>query len=202
LNRLRLLIQIDTESGIARMRRRPSQLRFEDSATPRRYPTQRSSKRYIAWRIATKSEESTMSLLDSIGSMFGTSAPQAGSQQAVIAAALEFVNSHPGGLGGLIQKFEENGAGGIIRSWIGNDDNQPISGQQLQQVLGSEAVASLAQKVGLAPDQASNLLSQVLPHVVNAATPEGEVPAGGKLNAETVLGTLGSLASLIGKKDA
>jgi len=143
-----------------------------------------------------------MSLLDSIGSMLGKSSAEGGSQQAVIAAALEFVNSHPGGLSGLIQKFEANGAGGIIQSWISNDDNQPISGEQLQQVLGSEAVANLAQKVGLAPDQASNLLSQMLPHVVNAATPDGQVPAGGNLNTETVLGTLGSLGSLFGKNDA
>jgi uncharacterized protein YidB (DUF937 family) len=69
----------------------------------------------------------------------------------------------------------------------------------LQNVLGSDAVSGLAQKVGMQPDQVSGLLSQVLPHVINAATPEGQVPAGGTLNADTVLGTLGGLASLFGK---
>jgi uncharacterized protein YidB (DUF937 family) len=142
-----------------------------------------------------------MSLLDTIGSLFGKSSSEGGGQKALIAAALEFVNNQPGGLNGLIQKFEENGMGGIIRSWVSNGENQPISPDQLQGVIGSDAVSSLAQKVGMQPDQMSGMLSQVLPHIVNAATPEGEVPAEGKLNSESVLGTLGGLASLFGKKD-
>ena len=48
------------------------------------------------------------------------------------------------------------------------------------------------------PDQVSGLLAQVLPHVVNVGTPNGEVPQGGQINAESVLGTLGGLASLFG----
>lgn len=141
-----------------------------------------------------------MSLLDSLGSLLGqSSSGGGGTQQALIAAALEYVNNQPGGLMGLVQKFEQGGAGGIIQSWISNGENQPISSNQLQNVLGSDAVSGLAQKVGMQPDQISGLLAQVLPHVVNAATPEGEVPAEGKLNADTVLGTLGGLASLFGK---
>ncbi|HTH61751.1 MAG TPA: YidB family protein [Paraburkholderia sp.] len=141
-----------------------------------------------------------MSLLDTLGSLFSSSStPQpGGGQQALIAAAMEFVNNQPGGLNGLVQKFEQGGAGGVIQSWIGNGENQPISPDQLHNVLGSEAVSGLAQKVGLQPDQVSGLLAQVLPHVVNAGTPNGEVPAGGTINTESVLGTLGGLASLFG----
>jgi uncharacterized protein YidB (DUF937 family) len=142
-----------------------------------------------------------MSLLDTIGSLLGKSSPQGGGPQALVAAALEFVNNQPGGLHGLIQKFEENGAGGIIRSWVSNGENQPISADQLQNVVGSDAVSAIAKKVGIEPEQLSGQLAQVLPHVVNVATPEGEVPAEGKLNAESVLGTLGGLASLFGKND-
>jgi uncharacterized protein YidB (DUF937 family) len=142
-----------------------------------------------------------MSLLDTIGSLFGKSSSEGGGQKELIAAALEFVNNQPGGLHGLIQKFEENGVGGIIRSWVSNGENQAISSDQLQRVIGSDAISSVAQKVGMQPDEVSGMLSQVLPHIVNAATPEGEVPAEGKLNSESVLGTLGGLASLFGKKD-
>jgi hypothetical protein len=38
--------------------------------------------------------------------------------------------------------------------------------------------------------------------VVNAATPNGEVPAEGQLNSTTVLGALGGLTSLLGKGNA
>ena len=109
------------------------------------------------------------------------------------------MNNQPGGLNGLIQQFKDKGAGDIISSWVGNGENQPISPDTLHNVLGSDAVTSIASKAGIAPEQVTGLLSQVLPHVVNAATPEGEVPAEGQLNSTTVLGALGSLTSLFGK---
>ncbi|MGH8778689.1 YidB family protein [Paraburkholderia sp.] len=140
-----------------------------------------------------------MSLLDTLGSLLGKSPDGGGGQQALISTALEFVNNQPGGLNGLIQKFQEKGAGDIISSWVGNGENQAISPDTLHSVLGSDVVSGLAAKVGVDPQQAAGLLSQVLPHVVNAATPQGEVPAGGQVNSESVLGALGSLTSLLGK---
>ncbi|WP_429449853.1 YidB family protein [Paraburkholderia sp. WC7.3g] len=145
------------------------------------------------------SRETVMSLLDSIGSLLGKS-PEGGGQQALIAAALEFVNNQPGGLNGLIQRFQEKGLGDVVSSWVGNGENQPIAPEALHGVLGSQAVTDLAAKAGVQPDQVTGLLSQILPHVVNAATPEGEVPAEGKLNATTVLGALGGLSALLGNK--
>ncbi|MFC5428152.1 YidB family protein [Paraburkholderia denitrificans] len=140
-----------------------------------------------------------MSLLDTLGSLFGSSSQQPGGNQAqLIAMATEFVNNQPGGLNGLIQKFQQGGLGDVVQSWVGTGDNQAISPDQLHNVLGSDVVSGLAQKAGIQPDQVSGLLAQVLPHVVNAATPNGEVPADGQVNTSNVLGTLGNLASLFG----
>lgn len=116
-----------------------------------------------------------MGLLDIVGGLIGG---QGGNQNALVSAALEFINNQPGGLNGLIEKFNAGGAGGIIGSWIGTGENQPISPETLQNVLGSDTIGALAQKVGIDPQQASGILAQVLPHVVNGATPNGEVPAG------------------------
>jgi uncharacterized protein YidB (DUF937 family) len=140
-----------------------------------------------------------MSLLDTIGSLLGKS-PEGGGQQALITAALEYVNNQPGGLNGLIQRFQEKGLGDVVSSWVSNGENQPIAPEALHGVLGSDAVTNLATKAGVQPDQVTGLLSQILPHVVNAATPDGQVPAEGKLNATTVLGALGGLSSLLGNK--
>lgn len=138
-----------------------------------------------------------MGLLDIVGGL-----GQGGNQNALVSAALEFINNQPGGLNGLIEKFNAGGAGGIIGSWIGTGENQPISPETLQNVLGSDTIGALAQKVGIDPQQASGILAQVLPHVVNGATPNGEVPAGGQLDTSNVLGTLSQLASLLGNKQA
>ena len=138
-----------------------------------------------------------MGLLDIVGGLIGG---QAGgnSQSALITTALEFINNQPGGLNGLIEKFKAGGAGDIIGSWVGTGENQPISPDTLQNVLGSDVVGSLASKVGIDPSQASSILAQVLPHVVNGATPNGEVPAGGQVDTSNVLGTLTQLAGMFG----
>ncbi|WP_409372074.1 YidB family protein [Paraburkholderia ginsengisoli] len=153
-------------------------------------------------RTSQHSRETVMSLLDTIGSLLGKSPEGGGGQQALIAAALEFVNNQPGGLNGLIERFKEKGLGDVVTSWVSNGENQPIAPDALHSVLGSDTVANLAAKAGVQPDQVTGLLSQILPHVVNAATPEGEVPAEGKLNATTVLGALGGLSALFGNKNA
>ncbi|RQS06823.1 DUF937 domain-containing protein [Burkholderia sp. Bp9002] len=143
-----------------------------------------------------------MGLLDIVGGLIGG---QAGgnSQNALLSVALEFINNQPGGLNGLIEKFKAGGAGDIIGSWVGTGENQPISPDTLQNVLGSDAVGALASKVGIDAGQVSGILAQVLPHVINNATPNGEVPAGGQLDTSNVLGTLTQLAGLFsGNKQA
>lgn len=143
-----------------------------------------------------------MSLLDSLGSMLGGNSPQGGGQQMLITTALEFINNQPGGLNGLIQRFQEKGAGDIISSWVGNGENQPIAADTLHNVLGSDTVTNLAAKAGVDPSQVTGLLSQVLPHMVNAATPNGEVPADGKVDTGGISGALGALSGLFGNRSA
>ena len=45
-----------------------------------------------------------------------------------------------GGLGNLVQRFQQSGHGDIINSWIGPGQNRAITPEQLHQALGPEAV--------------------------------------------------------------
>ena len=80
-----------------------------------------------------------------------------------------------GGLQGLANKFSRGGQGGAFSSWVGMEENQPISADQIQEVLGSEQVNALAAKIGVDPAQASHFLAEYLPKVVDKLTPEGKV---------------------------
>jgi len=102
-----------------------------------------------------------------------------------------------GGLGGLVSKFEQAGLGNVVGSWIGNGQNQPVTGDQLTQVLGSGAISNIAAKLGVSPDEAAGQLSNILPGLVNHLTPNGQAPAGGLGNAGDLMGMLGGL---LGKK--
>ena len=72
----------------------------------------------------------------------------------------------------------------VVKSWIGNGQNLPVTGEQIQQVLGNEQVAAIARQLGVDPSQASAQLAQVLPGLVDKLTPNGQVPQGGDLLAQ------------------
>ena len=76
----------------------------------------------------------------------------------------------------LVQSFEASGMGGVIASWIGTGANQPISGDMLHKVLGSERVQQLASRTGLPVDQVLSQLAARLPSVVDQMTPNGQLP--------------------------
>jgi uncharacterized protein YidB (DUF937 family) len=80
-----------------------------------------------------------------------------------------------GGLQGLASKFSQSGHGNAFQSWVGMGENQPISSNQIQNVLGSEQVNAIATRMGVDPNQASQFLAEYLPKIVDKLTPEGKV---------------------------
>lgn len=98
-----------------------------------------------------------------------------------------------GGLGGLVSKFQQAGLGDVIGSWIGSGQNQAISADQISNVLGGDALAGMAGKLGMDPSQVAGQLSSILPGLVDKLTPAGQAPAGGLGNSGDLMGMLGSL---------
>lgn len=98
-----------------------------------------------------------------------------------------------GGLGGLISKFEQAGLGNLVSSWVGNGQNQSVTGDQLTKVLGSGAIADLAGKLGVSPGAAAGQLSSVLPELINHLTPHGQAPEGGLGNSRDLMSALSGL---------
>ena len=81
-----------------------------------------------------------------------------------------------GGLGGLLDRFQQSGQGSVINSWIGNGQNQPVQPVQLGSILGPNIIRSLAQSSGLSEQELTKQLSQILPGVVDKLTPHGRIP--------------------------
>ena len=97
-----------------------------------------------------------------------------------------------GGLGGLMEKFQQAGLGDVLGSWIGSGENRPISGDQISQALGPDTISDLASKFGLNGDTAGQL-SQILPGLIDKLTPHGQAPSGGLGNSTDLMGMLGGL---------
>ncbi len=81
-----------------------------------------------------------------------------------------------GGLGSLVERFQQSGHGDVINSWIGSGQNQPITPDQLHQALGPDAVNNLSRMTGVSSQDLVSELSRVLPGIVDKLTPQGRVP--------------------------
>lgn len=90
-------------------------------------------------------------------------------------------NPETGGLDGLIDTFKNKGLGDAISSWIGTGENQPVSGEQIAHVLGTETIQRISAALGLSDAEASRQLAALLPQVIDRLTPDGTVPKGGLL---------------------
>jgi len=104
-----------------------------------------------------------------------------GSQSASLGQSLIDMLGGQGGVQGLQEKFQQAGLGGIVASWIGTGANQPITADQLARVLGPDRIAELAEKVGLPPERAQEVVAQVLPNLIDHLTPNGQLPPPGDL---------------------
>jgi uncharacterized protein YidB (DUF937 family) len=90
--------------------------------------------------------------------------------------ALSNLFSSNGGMQGIASKLSQNGQGQQVQSWIGHDQNQPVSGDQVQQALDPQSMHQLAQQTGKTPEEASSHVAQILPHMMDQASPEGTMP--------------------------
>lgn len=114
-----------------------------------------------------------------------------------IAGAIFQMVQSQGGVGAILSKFHAQGMGDQAASWQGEGANAPVSPDQVQGVLGSGPIADIAGKLGIDPQQASGLVAQYLPHVMDHLTPGGQ-PAEGAGMA----GMLGGLMSRFGGGEA
>ena len=120
-----------------------------------------------------------MSLFDTIGSLLGQSGDDGNAS--VPHALLGALADREGGLGGLVQQFENAGLGNTISSWIAGGENQPIAPEDVHNVLGADLVQQIAAKTGLPVEQLLPQLAEHLPQLINSITPNGEMPAGDNL---------------------
>jgi uncharacterized protein YidB (DUF937 family) len=97
-----------------------------------------------------------------------------------------------GGLGGLMEQFQRGGMGDVMNSWIGKGENMPIAPDALGGVLGGDLIGELTKHTGMNQGDLLGQLSQMLPQMVDRATPDGHVPDGGLGDIGSILGRFGA----------
>lgn len=77
-----------------------------------------------------------------------------------------------GGVSAILGQLQQSGLDGAVQSWVGNGDNAQVGAEQVQNALGGD-LAQVAAQMGLDSSQASSLLAQYLPQIINGLTPNG-----------------------------
>ena len=121
--------------------------------------------------------------LEQAAGMGGEAQGQGAAPEGAIGAIAQMLQSHPGGVGGLLQQFESAGLGGVAQSWLGGGANQPVSADQVQGALGSGPIAQVAGQLGVSPEQAAGHIAQFLPMIMDHLSPNGQAPAGDSTGA-------------------
>ena len=120
-----------------------------------------------------------MGLLDQIvkglaGKFLGGSA---GTQNPLLDIALSLLtNPQTGGLEGLVETFKSKGLNDTVSSWVSTGQNLPVSGKQIQDVLGSDLIQQFAKKLGASNQDVSGGLANLLPDLIDKLTPTGQLP--------------------------
>ena len=107
-----------------------------------------------------------------VSGVLGGEAGKQGQVMAMINALL----SSQGGIQGLLAKFQQSGLDDILQSWLGTGENKSISPTQVEDVFGKQELQQAAQQAGVKDEaEASDLLSQFLPQIVDNLSPNGAV---------------------------
>ncbi len=108
-------------------------------------------------------------------------------QASLLPALIQVINQYPGGISGLVQRFQQGGLGAIVSSWMSQGQNLPVNSEQLEQNLDASVVNDLAQKSGL--NQASVLghLTTLLPVLVDKVFSSSDQTPPAQLDASTLI---------------
>jgi uncharacterized protein YidB (DUF937 family) len=93
-----------------------------------------------------------------------------------------------GGLGDLLNGFNQAGHGDVASSWVKDGPNQQPAANQIEQSIGPDVLDHLAASTGLSRDELLKRLQQVLPQAVDALTPDGRVPTATEANSHLAAG--------------
>ena len=74
-------------------------------------------------------------------------------------------------LGGM----QSGSMGDMLQSWMGDGENQEISGNQISELLGSDKISEFASKLGLSEDEAIGGLQDAMPKMVDNASSGGSL---------------------------
>lgn len=81
------------------------------------------------------------------------------------------------GVQALVERLRQGGLGPQVDSWVGEGENTEVAPQDLEKALGADEIGRMSQATGVPQQGMSGVLAALLPLLINALTPRGQLPA-------------------------
>ncbi|MGH6834076.1 MAG: OmpA family protein [Methylocella sp.] len=94
----------------------------------------------------------------------------------LVEETLDLIARQPGGIGGFLDRFKTAGFAAEVASWVGGTDAVPLSGQEVEETLGSEVISEIADETGVSQRFARTIMAYAIPKIIGQLAQGGAIP--------------------------
>ncbi len=95
----------------------------------------------------------------------------------LVQETLRLIKGQPGGTGGFVDRFKAAGFAVEVASWVGGPDPVPLSGQEVEEMLGSDVISGIANKIDVSERFARTILGYAIPRIIVLQAQGGAIPS-------------------------
>ncbi len=84
----------------------------------------------------------------------------------LVQETLGLISGQPGGIGGFLDRFKAAGFATEVASWSAETEPVPLSGQEVEETLGSDIIGEIAKKADISQSFARTIMGYAIPKIV------------------------------------
>jgi len=95
--------------------------------------------------------------------------------RSLVQETLDLIARQPSGVSGFLDRFKAAGFAAEVASWVEGTDAVPLSGQEVEETLGSGVISEIADKAGISQRFARTILGYAIPRIIGQLAKGGLV---------------------------
>ena len=108
---------------------------------------------------------------------------------------LGLISGQPGGIDGFLDRFKAAGFAVEVASWLGGPEPVPLSGEEVEQTLGTDVISEIANKVDISQSFARTILGYAIPKIIVLLAQGEAIPSAIPASASSFLDSAIPLSS-------
>jgi len=94
----------------------------------------------------------------------------------LVQETVALISGQPGGMDAFLDRFKAAGFTAEVSSWSGENEIVPLSGEEVEQTLGSDAISEIANKADISQSFARTIMGYAIPKIIGLLAKGEAVP--------------------------